>query len=97
MSEILERVEFLALTVLPITYAQLARLTTVIFLTGALVIPTGGVLPHPISMCCPCPLSLAAVPVAASAALDWGTIALSFIANIIYFSIDEVAAQMEMR
>jgi len=70
MSEILERVEFLALTVLPITYAQLARLTTVIFLT--------------------------VVPVAASKTLNWGTIGLSFVVNIIYFSIDEVAAQMEM-
>ena len=69
LSSMVEELDYLSFTVLPIAYAQLTRLVSLAFLV--------------------------ILPFCAHVALSYGVIPLSIASNLIYFTVDHCASQME--
>jgi len=68
LSEAFELIEQLGITILPLPYAQLFRMVTIIY--------------------------LAVLPFAVVRELGWMAVLLSFLANLVYFTVDECAGEM---
>ena len=99
LSSVFERIELIGLTIVPLPYAQLARWICLAFLVG---IPL-----NTMSIAWAKALKFESMGPGSGEALDdegWGevrihatvlTLLLSLVANVLYFSIDEVATQLE--